>query len=925
MTLKIKLTIGFIVVSLLIGVSSYFSTQLIEKSLESQFIASDKVLTLELLHKVDEYIQSRIIAFEEYSSRVFLREALLESNREFEKSSDMQDYIALRQREWASAANAEATPLMQNLLRNRLSVELTNKRNFYNKKYGFNMINEIFVTNKYGADIALTNRIPDYRHDDELWWQSARRDGLYIKDIERHESSDGYAVPIAFKIVDARGNFLGVLKVSLNLEGVVRILNTINQHEFYNKHTATKLYLTTKDGKLIYSSNKNEKLMSKVSCLIPESGDLTHKSGQVDVYDSIIPGKDRKDDLLIVHAHSTGYGDYKGLGWILTVEHKAQEAFRPFTDLTNRILAVSLAVTILVVVIGVAISSKVTSSVRKLRDAAVSIGRGDLDTVVDIKSHDEIGQLAKEFQLMASNLKSTTVRLDEFAREVAERKQSDEMLRQSRQDWMDTFNTITDTITIHDKNYNIIRANKAAVKTLNLPNSLMNVKAKCYQHYHGTNEPPGNCPSCVCLRTGKPAVSEVFEPHLNSHVEIRAIPRFNMNNQLIGLIHVVRDISDRKKKEELIQTQLERLNALRTIDKAIIGSMDLRISLDIFLDQVVTQLKIDAATVLLFNKHSQVLEYAVSKGFRTCALKHTKLRVGDSNAGKAAREQRIVTIPDIRDGMHGFTNSAKFASEDFVTYIAVPLIAKGQVKGVLELFHRSPLNTSADWMEFLEAIADQGAIATDNATLFNDLQRSNVELTLAYDTTIEGWSRAMDLRDRETEGHSQRVSEMTLRIAREMGVREENIVHMRRGALLHDIGKIGVPDSILLKRGPLSDGEWDIMKKHPEYAYNMLRPIEYLRPAIDIPYSHHEMWDGSGYPGRLKGEDIPLAARIFALVDVWDALNSDRPYRPRWPEEKIKDHILSLSGTHFDPRVVEAFLNIQEKDNELYDRQHTLT
>ena len=925
MTLKIKLTIGFIIVSLLIWVSSYFSIHLIKKSLESQFIASDKVLTLELLHKVDEYIQSRIIAFEEYSTRTFLREALMESNRDFEKLSNMQDYITLSDREWASAANAQATPLMQNLLRSRLSVELTNKRNFYNKKYGFNMINEIFVTNKYGADIALTNRIPGYRHDDELWWQSAKRDGLYIKDIEGHEGPDGYAVPIAFKIVDARGNFIGVLKVSLNLEGVIRILNTINRHEFYKKHTATKLFLTTKDGKLIYSSHKGEKLMSEISCLIPESGDLTHGQGHVDVHGSIIPGKDGKDDLLIVHAHSAGYGDYRGLGWILTIEHKAEEVFGPFADLTNRILAVSLTVAILVVVIGIAISSTVSGSVRKLRDAAVSIGKGDLDTIVDIKSNDEIGQLAKEFQQMANNLKSTTVRLDEFAREVADRKQTEEMLRQSRQDWKDTFNTITDTITVHDKNYNIIRANKAAEKTLNLPGSLMNKKIKCYQHYHGTDAPPGNCPSCLCLQTGKPAVSEVFEPHLNSHVEIRAIPRFDTNNRLIGLIHVVRDISDRKKKEELIQTQIERLNALRTIDKAIIGSMDLRISLEIFLDQVVTQMKIDAATVLLFNKHTQVLEYAVSKGFRTSALKHTKLRIGNSNAGKAAREQRIVTIPDIRDGIHGFENSAQFASEDFVTYIAVPLIAKGQVKGVLELFHRSPLNVSADWMGFLEAIADQGAIATDNAALFNDLQRSNAELTLAYDTTIEGWSRAMDLRDKETEGHSQRVSEMTLRIAREMGVREENIVHMRRGALLHDIGKIGVPDSILLKRGPLSDEEWDIMKKHPEYAYNMLHPIEYLRPAIDIPYSHHEKWDGTGYPGRLKGEDIPLAARIFALVDVWDALNSDRPYRPRWPEEKIKDHVLSLSGTHFDPRVVEAFLNTQVNDNELYNRQHTLT
>jgi HD-GYP domain-containing protein (c-di-GMP phosphodiesterase class II) len=264
--------------------------------------------------------------------------------------------------------------------------------------------------------------------------------------------------------------------------------------------------------------------------------------------------------------------------------------------------------------------------------------------------------------------------------------------------------------------------------------------------------------------------------------------------------------------------------------------------------------------------------------------------------------------------MDGFISSKQFGSENFVTYIAVPLIAKGQVKGVLELFHRSPLNAGEDWMEFLEAIADQGAIAIDNATLFDELQRSNTDLTLAYDTTIEGWSRAMDLRDKETEGHSRRVSDMTLDIARNMGIKEENLVHIRRGALLHDIGKIGVSDSILLKPGPLSGEEWIIMKKHPEYAYNMLCPIEYLRPAIDIPHCHHEKWDGTGYPRGMKGEEIPLAARIFAVVDVWDALNSDRPYRTAWPKDKVIDHIRSLSGSHFDPEVVEAFLHMESAD-----------
>ncbi|WP_322507495.1 HD-GYP domain-containing protein, partial [Anaerolinea sp.] len=218
--------------------------------------------------------------------------------------------------------------------------------------------------------------------------------------------------------------------------------------------------------------------------------------------------------------------------------------------------------------------------------------------------------------------------------------------------------------------------------------------------------------------------------------------------------------------------------------------------------------------------------------------------------------------------------------------------------------------------DFFQTLAGQIAIAVDNATLFEELQRSNADLILAYDQTIEGWSRALDLRDRETEGHSQRVTELTLKIARAMGMSEEQLVHVRRGALLHDIGKMGVPDAILLKPGALNDEEWAIMRQHPTLAFQMLLPIQYLRPALDIPYCHHEKWDGTGYPRRLKGEQIPLAARIFAVVDVWDALRSDRPYRPAWSVEKTLAFIQEHAGSHFDPRVVEVFMRVIREEGE---------
>jgi HD-GYP domain-containing protein (c-di-GMP phosphodiesterase class II) len=186
-------------------------------------------------------------------------------------------------------------------------------------------------------------------------------------------------------------------------------------------------------------------------------------------------------------------------------------------------------------------------------------------------------------------------------------------------------------------------------------------------------------------------------------------------------------------------------------------------------------------------------------------------------------------------------------------------------------------------------------------------------LTIAYDSTIEGWSKALELRDRETEGHTRRVTELTLELARQLQVTNESqLVHIRRGVLLHDIGKMGIPDSILFKQSPLTEDEWMIMRKHPTYAYDMLSRISYLHPALAIPLYHHEKWDGTGYPKGLKGEQIPFEARIFAVVDVWDALTSARSYREAWTDEKTKQYILDQAGKHFDPHVVEAFLMLIE-------------
>jgi HD-GYP domain-containing protein (c-di-GMP phosphodiesterase class II) len=246
--------------------------------------------------------------------------------------------------------------------------------------------------------------------------------------------------------------------------------------------------------------------------------------------------------------------------------------------------------------------------------------------------------------------------------------------------------------------------------------------------------------------------------------------------------------------------------------------------------------------------------------------------------------------------------------EGFRAYYGVPLIAKGEVKGVLEVFKRSPHTARPEWISLLETLAGQAAISVDSTQLFERLQRANIELAIAYDATIEGWSLAMDLRDQEADGHTRRVTELTMALARALRVEDAEMIFLRRGALLHDVGKIGVPDNILSKPGALTEDEWAQLRRHPQFAHDMLYPITYLRRSIDVPYCHYERWDGSGYPRGLEGEQIPLAARIFAVAHVWDSLTTDRPYRKAWTRTAALDYVREQRGRHFDPRVVDAFV-----------------
>jgi PAS domain S-box-containing protein len=498
-------------------------------------------------------------------------------------------------------------------------------------------------------------------------------------------------------------------------------------------------------------------------------------------------------------------------------------------------------------------------------------------------------------------------------RELHEGLRTDQALRESEEKYHSLIETANDAVFIIDADTGIILdTNKMACSLLGLPRDT--IIGMHQQDIHPA-EYADKCKEILeaSAKKGGVIVGDLCVFHREGRkipVEVSGTTVERGGRRFIQLF--LRDISLRKAAEDLAQKRFQRLVALHAIDMIISSSLDLRVTLSEVLDLVVSQLHADAADVLLLNTDTQTLEYAAGRGFRTSTIEQSRLRMGEGLAGVAALEHRSISVPDLRDPASGFQRVPLVESEGFIAYAVVPLMAKGKVQGVLEVLHRTPSKVDAEWQSYLEALAAQAAIAIDNAALFNELQQSAIEVTLAYDATLAGWARALDLRSKETERHTERVAEMTLRLARTMGMGAKEMVHVRRGALLHDIGKIGIPDSILLKPGPLTDEEWTIMRRHPFFAFEMLQPIAYLRPALDIPYCHHEWWDGTGYPRNLKGEQIPLAARIFAVADVWDALIAkDRPYRQGISKEDIREHIRSLSGTQLDPRVVDTFLSME--------------
>ena len=352
-----------------------------------------------------------------------------------------------------------------------------------------------------------------------------------------------------------------------------------------------------------------------------------------------------------------------------------------------------------------------------------------------------------------------------------------------------------------------------------------------------------------------------------------------------------------------IHRMLQKMERLMEINITLNSTLEPAQVLDLIIAKAVEMLDCEAGSILLCNKERDCLIFSASTSADSQTLAKVQIPLSDSLAGQIFSKNAPLVVHNVDQDLRH--NASVAAQIHFQTrsLLGVPMRIQERVIGVLEALNKKQGTFTEEDVKILTAIASQAGVAIENAQLVEALQD-------AYESTLDGWAAALDLRDKETEGHSQRVTLLTVQLARAIGVSREELTYVRQGALLHDIGKMAVPDRILHKHGPLTDQEKAIMRQHPVHAYNMLRPITYLQPALDIPYCHHEKWDGSGYPRNLKGEEIPLAARIFTIIDVWDALRSDRPYRKAWSVKKTIEYIQNEAGKSFDPTLVNRFLEL---------------
>jgi PAS domain S-box-containing protein len=545
-----KLTLGFVGLTLLIAATGYFSLRTSQATLEKAIGSNSADFAEQVIGNINRKIQRRIEDIQALATNHMIKDLSARSNVLFEKMSNPCDYIVQVDNEWNSTGN-ESTPLMVELNNNPISIRLQTLRTFYQNKYGFPVFSEIFVTNKFGANVAQSNKTTDYNQADEDWWQIARQDGVYTSDVEFDESSRTSSITLASRIEDTNGKFLGVIKGILNIQETINIINEAKNSANYR---TVQLYLLDKNGKTIYSTS--DALPSDIiNQFVLRPGDIRQHNC---LYR--ISRDDKNSQMLFAGAHSKGYEDFKGLNWTIVTETSTAEIFAPLIRLKQTILLAGLVVLALALLASSVTYRSIVVPVAMLKNATVQIASGNLDTNLSTDSSDEIGQLAGSFQQMAVQLKKS---VNELNSEISQHRQSEEKLQNNQQFLDSVFDSIQAGIGIMDKDLNIIKVNTWLENAHK--DAMPVVGKKCYKAYHNRDSACEGCPSVQTAKTGQPHCVVINNPCSSlkaEWIELSTFPLKAQNGNTIGVIEYVRDVTERVHAEKALR---ESESHLRTI------------------------------------------------------------------------------------------------------------------------------------------------------------------------------------------------------------------------------------------------------------------------------------------------------------------------------------------------------------------------
>ncbi len=506
---------------------------------------------------------------------------------------------------------------------------------------------------------------------------------------------------------------------------------------------------------------------------------------------------------------------------------------------------------------------------------------------------------------------------------ACERSKAEEVLREREELYRTLVETLPDSVTVTDTQGNITYNSAEARRFHGMPPASPAIGTTIFDWLSGESIDKGKETWQSLVANGYIWNAEVmlYKPDKTPYyAEINASSLRDAQGTVIGYVINVHDVSERKRAELAIResealyrkrtAELETLFTLSTLLRQAQNASDV---LQIAVNEVKRFIEVDSVVIALLDRKRENFCIEHAAGGMVPEIGLTFSAQQESIPKQVVKSRQPYVTADYTSDPNRVKGALMEISADRLPLACVPIQSEDEILGILAVARRCS-DQGQDFglseVRLLSTIGDMTGNYLSRVRLYEDLQRSNNLISAAYEDTIDALSRALDLRDRDTEGHTNRVIALALALARKLGMDHDQIVQVRRGAYLHDMGKIGIPDLILLKPSALTSEEWDIMRKHPQYTYDMLSHIEYLLPALDIPYCHHEKWDGTGYPRGLKGEQIPLAARLFAIVDVWDALTNERPYRHAWSQEKALQYIREQSGKHFDPAIVEIFLEI---------------